>query len=60
MDEGQKGTRIIPPNKVWDANKAEIQELLMQIAQQNNVSIKDAAQALESVIKRLTGGVAPS
>ena len=59
MDEGQKGTRIIPPKRVWDANEKEIQELLMQISQQNNISIKDAAQALQSAIQRLTGGQAP-
>ena len=59
MDEGQKGTRIIPPNKVWEANEKEIQQLLMQIAQQNNVSIKDAAEALKNAVERLTGGIAP-
>jgi len=59
MDEGQKGTRIIPPQKIWDANQEEIQQLLMQISQQNNISIKDAAFALQMAIKRLTGGQAP-
>jgi hypothetical protein len=59
MDEGQRGTRIISPNKIWNANKAEIQQLLMQIAQQNNITVKDAAEALKNTVQRLTGGIAP-
>lgn len=59
MDEGQRGTRIIPPSKVWEANEKEIQALLMQIAQQNNITIQDAANALKTAVSRLTGGVAP-
>ncbi len=59
MDEAQIGTRIIPPDKVWNANKEEIQQLLMQIAQQNNISIKDAAHALKNAVERLTGGSRP-
>jgi hypothetical protein len=59
MDEGQKGTRIIPPSRVWDANEAEIQQLLMQIAKQNDISIKDAAYALQMAVQRLTGGQKP-
>ena len=59
MNEGRKGTQIISPNKIWDANKHEIQQLLLQIAKQNNVSVQDAAQALQIAVQRLTGGIAP-
>lgn len=59
MNEAQRGTRIIPPNRVWDANKTEIEQLLTQISQQNNISIKDAAFALQTAIQKLTGGSAP-
>ena len=59
MDEAQKGTRIIPPNKIWTTNKGEIQQLLLHISQQNDISIKDAAEALKRTIQRLTGGIAP-
>ena len=59
MDEAQKGTRIISPNKIWTANKAEIQQLLLHISQQNNITIKDAAEALKNVVQNLTGGIAP-
>ena len=59
MDEGQRGTKIIPPSRVWAANEKEIQALLLQIAQQNNISIKDAAHALKNAVERLTGGSRP-
>lgn len=59
MDEAQKGTRIISPNVVWNANQREIQQLLLHISEQNNITIKDAAQALQVAIQKVTGGVAP-
>ena len=59
MDEAQKGSRIISPNAIWNANQREIQQLLLQISKQNSISIKDAAQALQVAIQKVTGGVAP-
>lgn len=57
--EGKFGTRILSPNEILNSNKNEIEELIKHIATQNNVTIEDAALALQNALLRYLGGTKP-
>lgn len=55
-NEGHIGTRIIPTKAILSGNKEQIEELIKSVAEKHNVTIEDAALALQSVLRKFTGG----
>lgn len=55
-NEGRTGTRYIPTNSILSGNKKDIENLILSISKQYNVSVEEAAYALQNALMRFTGG----
>ena len=47
------GHKVISPNVIMNKDRDQIKQLLMQLSQEYNVSVKDIAFALANVLRRV-------
>jgi len=59
IHESSKGHVIISPDRILRDNKRSINELLQQLVNGYDISMEDAALALENTFKGLGGGSDP-
>ena len=60
ISERQKGHVVISPDRILHNNKQLINDTLTRLAKAYDISIEDAAFALENALKRLSGTSTPT